>query len=130
MNTFGSTARRIAGMTVAIGSALATVALSAGPAIASPSDSGCAGGLFCGWDKTGRQGSMIVQENGDCRLYDIGNGGKGDRLESYWNRTGSTVGVYDWSGTECVLLAKIPNEGSGNLPSKARNRTDAVVVCD
>ena len=117
-------------MTIAIGSALAVVALSAGPAIASPSSSGCAGGLICGWDKAGRHGSMIVQENSDCRLYDIGNGGYGDRLESYWNRTGSTVGVYDWSGTECVLLAKIPNEGSGNLPSKARNRTDAVVVCD
>jgi hypothetical protein len=97
MNAFGKVSRGIAGMMVVIGSALAAVALSAAPAMASPSGYGCSGGLFCGWDRTGGEGAPLVTATGDCTHYDIGNDGKGDRLESYWNRTGKTVGVYDWS---------------------------------
>lgn len=130
MNVHGSSTRWIAGMAVAIGSALAAVALSATPAIASPAGYGCSGGMFCGWDRTGGEGAPLVTATSDCTHYDIGNAGKGDRLESYWNRTGQTVGVYDWSGTEWLLLAKIPDGSRGDLPAEARNRADAVAVCD
>ena len=63
----------------------------------------CPGGLFCGYDHGDGTG-MFVQVDNNCLLHDIGNEGVGDRLSSYWNRTGKTVGVYNWTGQEWQLL--------------------------
>ncbi|MFE3196013.1 peptidase inhibitor family I36 protein [Nocardia sp. NPDC059240] len=89
----------------------------------------CPGGTFCAWDGVGGTGSMIVQVDNSCVLHDIGNGGVGDRMKSYWNRTGQTVGIYDWSGTQWLQLAMVPDGSRGTLPVSAQNRADAVKVC-
>ncbi|MFE7746371.1 peptidase inhibitor family I36 protein [Nocardia sp. NPDC057455] len=52
----------------------------------------CPGELFCGYGHRNGTG-MFVQVDNNCLLLDIGNEGNGDRLSSYWNRTGKTVGV-------------------------------------
>ncbi|WP_067539129.1 peptidase inhibitor family I36 protein [Nocardia crassostreae] len=107
----------------------AVVGLSAATADAAPGYS-CPGGVFCGWDDANGTGSMIVQVDSNCVLHDIGNGGVGDRLSSYWNRTGQDVGVYNWTGQQWQLLAAIPDNSRGNLLGEANNRADAVKICD
>ncbi|MCP2320031.1 Peptidase inhibitor family I36 [Nocardia amikacinitolerans] len=107
----------------AIGTTVSAAPASAGYGYA------CPGGLFCGWDGPDGTGSMIVQVDSNCVLHDIGNGGVGDRLTSYWNRTGKTVGVYNWTGVRWQLLASVPNNGRGNMPRGADNAADAVRVC-
>ena len=72
---------------------------------------------------------MIVEVDPTCRIYDIGHAGFGDRLASYENRTGTTVGLYDWRGF-WYPLAKVANDQRGNLPPEATNKTDAVKLCD
>ncbi|WP_280399200.1 peptidase inhibitor family I36 protein [Nocardia carnea] len=89
----------------------------------------CPGGLFCGFDSPGGE-NMFVQVNSECLLHDIGSGGKGDRLTSYWNRTGKTVGIYNWTGVRWQLLASVPDNGRGNMPAGTDNQTDALKVCD
>ncbi|MCU1642792.1 MAG: hypothetical protein JWN03_3067 [Nocardia sp.] len=113
--------------TVVAGAAVTTI--SAAPASATPGYD-CPGGVFCGWDGSDGTGSMIVQVDSNCVLHDIGNGGVGDRLTSYWNRTGRTVGVYNWTGERWQLLASIADSSRGNLSSWADNKADAVKVCD
>lgn len=114
---------------VALGVTAAAIVVSAGPSTASPAYP-CAGGLFCGFDLTDGQGSMIVDYNGTCNFYDIGSAGSGDLITSYWNRSGQTVGLYNWTGQHWQLLASIPNDTRGNLPTSADNHTDAVKICD
>lgn len=109
--------------------ATGTTMISAAPASAAPGYA-CPGGTFCGWDGANGTGSMIVQVDSNCVLHDIGNGGVGDRLTSYWNRTGSTVGIYNWTGQYWQLLASVADNGQGNLPSSANNIADAVKICD
>ncbi|MFF0373529.1 peptidase inhibitor family I36 protein [Actinoplanes missouriensis] len=90
----------------------------------------CPGGTFCGWDGYDARGTMIVQQGPECRLHDIGSAGNGDRLISYQNRTGETVGLYNWTGTQWALLARVTDGQRGNLPLSAIRQTDAVQVCD
>ncbi|MFI6866120.1 peptidase inhibitor family I36 protein [Nocardia sp. NPDC050406] len=89
----------------------------------------CSGGAFCGWDGRDGVGAMIVRADATCTLHDIGSGGVGDRLSSYWNRTGKPVSVYNWNGRSWQLLASIPNDTRGNLSASVDNQTDAVEVC-
>ncbi|MGV9677790.1 peptidase inhibitor family I36 protein [Nocardia sp. NPDC003482] len=112
---------------VAVG-ALAAAALPAATVSASPGYD-CPGGMFCGWDGPDGTGPMIVQVESICALHDIGNGGVGDRLTSYWNRTGKTVGIYNWTGEEWQLLASTADNTRGTLPAWADNIADAVWVC-
>ncbi|WP_067537941.1 peptidase inhibitor family I36 protein [Nocardia crassostreae] len=99
------------------------------PVTASAQGYDCPGGLFCGYD--GADGdNMFVQINANCLLHDIGNAGKGDRLTSYWNRTGATVGIYNWTGGRWDLLASVPDNGRGNLSYTVDDTADAVKVCD
>ncbi|WP_431969365.1 peptidase inhibitor family I36 protein [Nocardia sp. bgisy134] len=100
--------------------------ISPAPASAAPGYS-CPGGMFCGWDGADGKGSMIIQVDANCFLHDIGNGGVGDRLTSYWNRTGQTVGVYNWTGERWQLLASITDNSRGTLSPGADNRADAVM---
>ncbi len=88
----------------------------------------CPGGLFCGYDQRGGTG-MFVQVDNNCLLHDIGNEGIGDRLSSYWNRTGKTVGVYNWTGQEWQLLVSVPDNAKGNVPAGGDNKADALWVC-
>ena len=114
---------------LAVGASAVMMASAAGPAAASTSAFDCPGGQFCGWDERDGRGSMVVQVDSACVLHDIGNGGVGDRVTSYWNRTGQTVGLYDWTGASWLLLASIPDNGRGTLPAEANDRADAVKVC-
>ncbi|MGY1898744.1 peptidase inhibitor family I36 protein [Nocardia gipuzkoensis] len=115
---------------VAAAAALAAVAcgtvISAAPASAAYD---CPGGTFCGFDHRDGTGTF-VQIDANCLLHDIGNGGVGDRLTSYWNRTGKTVGVYNWNGQQWQLLASVPDNGRGNMPAGGDNQADALKVCD
>lgn len=112
---------------LAVGAVAATTLL---PAAASAYPGyACPGGTFCGWDGPDGTGAMIVQVASDCALYDIGNGGVGDRLTSYWNRTGRTVGIYNWTGQEWQLLAATADNERGTLPPETDNIADAVWVC-
>lgn len=122
--------RRLAPLAAA---ALAFGTLGAGAAVvtatpASAQSYDCPGGMFCGYDGANGTGSMIVQVDNSPVLHDIGNGGVGDRLTSYWNRTGKAVNLYDWTGQRWLLLATIADNGRGTLASWADNRTDAVEV--
>jgi hypothetical protein len=72
---------------------------------------------------------MIVQVNGNCVLHDIGNGGAGDQLTSYWNRTGKSVRLSDWMGDHWRTLAVVPDGARGTLAPSADKKTDAVQVC-
>lgn len=112
-----------------LGGGAAVTTLSAAPASAAPGYD-CPGGTFCAWDGRDGTGSMIVQVDSSCVLHDIGNGGVGDRLTSYWNRTGETVGIYNWTGQRWQLLASVADNGRGTLPSSVDNMADAVKVCD
>ncbi|QLY32289.1 peptidase inhibitor family I36 protein [Nocardia huaxiensis] len=113
--------------------ALAAGALAVGGtvALAAPAAAGydCPGGVFCGYDGRDGTGSMIFQYDSSCVLHDIGNGGVGDRLTSYWNRSGKTAWVYNWTGTYWQELATIPDGSRGNLPSSVDNIADAVKFC-
>ncbi|MBF6136434.1 peptidase inhibitor family I36 protein [Nocardia otitidiscaviarum] len=109
--------------------ALGTVGLGAAGPAAAAFGYACPGGLFCGWDGAEGTGSMIVQVDANCVLHDIGNGGVGDRLTSYWNRTGQTVDIYNWTGRHWQLLASVPDNGRGTLPAEADNAADAVGIC-
>ncbi|MQY25932.1 peptidase inhibitor family I36 protein [Nocardia aurantia] len=102
--------------------------MTSAPATAASFD--CPGGTFCGWDGPEGRGAMIVQVDASCVLHDIGNGGVGDRLTSYWNRTGTTVGLYNWTGDYWQLLQSVPDDHRGTLPHDVDNLTDAVSVCD
>ncbi|MEV6769018.1 peptidase inhibitor family I36 protein [Nocardia sp. NPDC051030] len=123
--------RRLAPIAAAVltlgtaGAAMTTIA--AAPASAAYD---CPGGTFCGYDGANGTGSMIVQVDSMCVLHDIGNGGVGDRLTSYWNRTGKTVGIYNWTGQEWQLLASVPDNTRGTLSHNVDNMADAVKVCD
>ncbi|WP_330251205.1 peptidase inhibitor family I36 protein [Nocardia sp. NBC_00565] len=119
----------LAAAVLTLGAGAAVTMISAAPALAAPGYD-CPGGVFCGWDGRDGTGSMIVQVDASCVLHDIGNGGVGDRLTSYWNRTGRTVGVYNWTGERWQLLASVANDARGTLPPGADNRADAVKVCD
>jgi hypothetical protein len=121
--------RKALGGLLAVAAAAVVVCASAAPASASESGFGCPGGLFCGWDGKDGGGSMVVQVDAACVLHDIGNAGVGDRVSSYWNRTGKTVQLYDWSGTRWLTLATIPDNGRGSLPAAVNDRADAVKVC-
>ncbi|GAB0101523.1 hypothetical protein JMUB6875_04870 [Nocardia sp. JMUB6875] len=101
--------------------------ISAAPASAQGYD--CPGGLFCAWDGVDGTGSMFVQEDNSCVLHDIGNGGVGDRMVSYWNRTGKNVDVLNWNGKNWELLAHVPDSVRGTLPAYARHKADAIKVC-
>ncbi|WP_067805842.1 peptidase inhibitor family I36 protein [Nocardia beijingensis] len=101
------------------------VALAPAPASAAYD---CPGGLFCGYDHRNGTG-MFVQVDNNCLLHDIGNEGNGDRLSSYWNRTGKTVGVYNWTGREWQLLVSVPDNSKGNVPADGDNKADALWVC-
>ncbi|MEV5833488.1 peptidase inhibitor family I36 protein [Nocardia sp. NPDC052112] len=125
------TYRRLAPLAAAaltLGAVAGGAVISAAPASATPSYD-CPGGTFCGWDGRDGTGSMLFQYDAGCFLHDIGNGGVGDRLTSYWNRTGVTVGVYNWTGKEWQLLATVANNARGTLPSSADNKADAVSMC-
>ncbi|MBB5912054.1 hypothetical protein BJY24_000921 [Nocardia transvalensis] len=113
---------------LSIGIAAGGAAFSAAPASALSSYD-CPGGTFCGWDGRDGAGNMIVQVNANCVLHDIGNGGAGDQLTSYWNRTRKTVGLYDWMGDHWQLLASVADNKRGTLPHAADKKTDAVQVC-
>lgn len=89
----------------------------------------CPGGTFCGFDYRDGDG-MFVQVDSNCLLHDIGNAGLGDRLTSYWNRTGKRVGIYNWTGQRWQLLVSVPDSGRGNVPPDADNMADALKVCD
>ncbi|WP_454198051.1 peptidase inhibitor family I36 protein [Nocardia sp. Marseille-Q1738] len=119
----------IAAAVLTVGTLTGGAMISAAPA-ASALAYACPGGQFCGWDGRGGTGSMIVQVDANCVLHDIGNGGVGDRLTSYWNRSGRTVGLYDWMGDHWQLLASVADGTRGTLPRDADKRTDAVRVCD
>lgn len=119
----------LAAAVLAIGAGTTASVTTAAPASAAPGYS-CPGGMFCGWDGPDGRGSMIVYVDPNCVLHDIGSGGVGDRLTSYWNRTGRTVGVYNWTGERWQPLASIPDNGRGNLPPDADNVADAVLICD
>ncbi len=128
-NSVKTITRKLARVALAVGSAVAIVTMSTVFAAASPSGDGCPGGSFCGWDGRDAHRSMIVQVDSLCRTHDIGNGGFGDRLTSFSNRTGKTVTLYNWQGTHWQPLATIADNQRGNLPTNADNRTDAVKVC-
>jgi hypothetical protein len=121
--------RKALGGLLAVGATAVVMCASAAPASASSSGFGCPGGLFCGWDEKDGRGSMVVQVDSACVLHDIGNAGVGDRVTSYWNRTGKTVVLYDWTGTRWQTLATVPDNGRGNLPAAANDRADAVKIC-
>ncbi|MEV4354807.1 peptidase inhibitor family I36 protein [Nonomuraea sp. NPDC004186] len=89
----------------------------------------CPGGLFCGWDDAQGEGAMIVQKDATCSMYDIGSAGLGDRLTSYQNRTGKSVALYNWTGTEWQPLVNVPDGAKGDMPQSADNMTDAVKIC-
>ncbi|WP_067570231.1 peptidase inhibitor family I36 protein [Nocardia acidivorans] len=111
-----------------------TLGAGAGAVLAAPASAApgydCPGGTFCGYDGAKGSGSMIVQVDSSCVLHDIGNGGVGDRLTSYWNRTGRTVGIYNWTGQRWQLLASVADNQRGTLPANVDNMADAVKVCD
>ncbi|HTJ31699.1 MAG TPA: peptidase inhibitor family I36 protein [Dactylosporangium sp.] len=90
----------------------------------------CPGGQFCAWDGRDGGGAMIVQRDSTCSLYDIGSAGLGDRVRSYQNRTGKTVGLYNWSGQKWDLLVRVTDGAKGNLPASADRQTDAVKICE
>ncbi|WP_159012352.1 peptidase inhibitor family I36 protein [Streptomyces sp. NRRL F-5123] len=93
-------------------------------------DWACPGGTFCAWDSQDADGNMVVEKDSACRLYDIGSAGLGDQISSYQNRTGVAVGLYNWDGTQWVLLLDVADGERGNLPGSADKQTDAVKVCD
>ncbi|WP_327097854.1 peptidase inhibitor family I36 protein [Nocardia vinacea] len=131
INYRANTVRRLVPLAAAVltlGTVSGGAMISAAPASASPSYD-CPGGMFCGWDGANGTGSMILQYDAGCFLHDIGNGGVGDRLTSYWNRTGVTVAVYNWTGERWQLLASVADNARGTLPSSADNKADAVEMC-
>ncbi|MEU1393620.1 MULTISPECIES: peptidase inhibitor family I36 protein [unclassified Nonomuraea] len=89
----------------------------------------CPGGLFCAWDGTQGTGSMIVHKDATCALHDIGGAGVGDRLTSYQNRTGTSVALLNWTGTEWQTLVTVPDGEKGDMPQGADNMADGVQVC-
>jgi hypothetical protein len=121
--------RRAFAVAFVVGAGLAAVGTSTVTASAAPSGFSCPGGQFCGWDQRQGRGSMVVQVDANCVQHDIGSGGAGDRVTSYWNRTGQRVGLYDWTGQRWQLLAIVPNDARGDLAAHADNRTDNVWVC-
>jgi hypothetical protein len=119
--------RRIGTGVAVIGAAFA---LTGAPALASqPLADGCSGGRFCAWDGRDFTGDMIVGYSSLCSSHDIGLAGRGDRVTSYWNSTGRTVQLYNWTGEKWQLLATIRDGQRGNLSAWANNKTDAVNVC-
>jgi len=89
----------------------------------------CPGGQFCAWDGLDGSGTMIVEKGSACNLYDIGSAGLGDRIRSYQNRTGTTVGLYNWTG-EWAPLQHLADGAYGNVLPSADKQTDAVKICD
>ncbi|WP_435593381.1 peptidase inhibitor family I36 protein [Nocardia sp. bgisy118] len=128
MNSPSMPRRLVSAAFAALACAAIGITVSAAPASAGYGY-GCPGGTFCGWDDPDGTGSMIVQVDANCVLHDIGNGGVGDRLTSYWNRTRKTVAVYNWTGDHWQLLVSIPDNGRGNMPRGTDNTADAVRVC-
>ncbi|MEV6067798.1 peptidase inhibitor family I36 protein [Nocardia sp. NPDC052001] len=118
--------RRIVPLAAAVLTLGAGAAVVAGPASANYD---CPGGMFCGYDNPNGTG-MIVQVDSGCFLHDIGNGGVGDRLSSYWNRTGQKATVYNWTGREWQVLVTIPDNTRGTMPKSVDNIADAVKICD
>jgi hypothetical protein len=113
-----------------MGAVLAFTAVPSSPALASePLADGCSGGMFCGWDGRDFTGDMVVAYGANCSPHDIGRAGRGDRITSYWNSTGKTVKLYNWTGQKWQLLATIRNDQRGNLGAWADNKTDSVNVC-
>ncbi|MVU83113.1 hypothetical protein GPX89_38480 [Nocardia sp. ET3-3] len=124
-------AKRIRGAVAAavltVGAVAGGALAAAGPASAAGYD--CPGGVFCGYDGVDRTGSMFVQVDDNCVLHDISNAGLGDRLVSYWDRTGKTVDVLNWNGKRWELLAHVPDSHRATLPVYAQNKADALKVC-
>jgi peptidase inhibitor family I36 len=122
--------QRLAVAVVTMAACLGVMGMTSASALASPPlADGCSGGKFCGWDGRDFTGDMVVTYGSWCSSHDIGLAGRGDRLTSYWNSTGKTVDLYNWTGTRWQLLASIRNDQRGNLPAWANNQTDAVAVC-
>ncbi|MEC3919778.1 peptidase inhibitor family I36 protein [Nocardia sp. CDC160] len=117
----------IAAAALAVGTVSGGALVAAAPASAAGYD--CPGGMFCAWDNVDGTGSMIVQVDNGCFLHDIGNAGYGDRMVSYWNRTGKTVDVLNWNGKNWELLAHVPDATRATLPVYAQRKADAVKVC-
>ena len=92
----------------------------------------CPGGTFCAWDGPDGTGAMVTQKGAECRLHDIGSAGLSDQVTSFQNRTGHTVGLYNWNEPDNRWdpLVRIANGQKGNVPKAADNMTDAVKVCD
>jgi Peptidase inhibitor family I36 len=90
----------------------------------------CPGGQFCAWDGLDGSGTMIVEKGSACNLYDIGSAGLGDRIRSYQNRTGTGVGLYNWTGHDWARLQYLDDGTAGNVQPSADKQTDAVKICD
>jgi Peptidase inhibitor family I36 len=122
--------QRFAVAVVTMAACLGFMGMTSAPALASlPLADGCSGGQFCGWDGRDFTGDKIVTFSSFCSSHDIGLAGIGDRVTSYWNHSGKTVTLYNWTGQRWQLLATIRDGQRGNLGAWADNQTDAVNVC-
>jgi peptidase inhibitor family I36 len=90
----------------------------------------CPGGQFCAWDGLDGSGTMIVEKSSGCSLYDIGSAGSGDRIRSAQNRTGTGVGLYNWTGQTWARLQYLDDGFHDNVQPSADKQTDAVKICD